>query len=309
VAAAVAPPVIWALVDLVVTGDPAYSLHHTQTGAEVLARPRDLATAFRSAPTFLRDILGAPLALGGLAGGALSLVTFYRRAFVPAAVFALGLVAFVAVGAAGLPVLPRYYYVSASMLALFAAVGLAGWLLVPRGAPVRIAWMAGAAVLAVAVAASLGSDRTALRRVADANAARRKVENDLHDIVLSGPGRRLLRNCLPTETVSRPVAPLVALWLAERPQHEVLSPTSGPVRSIVAIRPGDRIWALDPSRPTPFTVRSGARLVTGNRSWSLYALGCPSAAAGRVREPSIMSIAPESRSVERLPRGDERRAR
>ena len=67
----------------------------------------------------------------------------------------------------------------------------------------------------------------------------------------------------------------VAFWLGERPQHDVLMPTSDSIRSVVAIRPRDRIWALDPDRPAPFSVPRGVRFVTGNRSWSLYAVRCP----------------------------------
>ncbi|MEO8690697.1 MAG: hypothetical protein ABI611_21075 [Solirubrobacteraceae bacterium] len=57
-----AAPLLWALCDLVVTGDPLYSLHGTQDLAEQLERPRAVGTAFSAVPSYLRDALGDPIA-------------------------------------------------------------------------------------------------------------------------------------------------------------------------------------------------------------------------------------------------------
>ena len=58
-----AAPVIWALWDLVVTGDPLWSLHGTREFAEQLERPRDAGAAFSAVPSYLRDALGDPYVL------------------------------------------------------------------------------------------------------------------------------------------------------------------------------------------------------------------------------------------------------
>ena len=69
----VAAPLLWALWDLVVTGDPLWSLHGTQDFAEELERPRELGTAFGAVPAYLRDALGDPYLWLGLAGAAAGL--------------------------------------------------------------------------------------------------------------------------------------------------------------------------------------------------------------------------------------------
>ena len=55
--AALAAPLLWMAFDLVATGDPLHSLHGTQALAEQLERPRELDTALRSAPAYLRFAL------------------------------------------------------------------------------------------------------------------------------------------------------------------------------------------------------------------------------------------------------------
>ena len=49
-ALSLAAPLIWALWDLAVTGDPLWSLHGTRELAEQLERPRDVGTAVQRPP-------------------------------------------------------------------------------------------------------------------------------------------------------------------------------------------------------------------------------------------------------------------
>ena len=59
-ALALAAPVLWAAMDLAVTGDPLHSLHGTRALAEELGRPRNTGTALSAAPAYLRLALHAP---------------------------------------------------------------------------------------------------------------------------------------------------------------------------------------------------------------------------------------------------------
>ena len=86
-----AAPVLWAVCDLVVTGDPLYSLHGTQDLAEQLERPREVGTAFSALPSYLRYALGDPIMWLGLAGAAAGLLSFYERTLLPAALAVAGL--------------------------------------------------------------------------------------------------------------------------------------------------------------------------------------------------------------------------
>jgi len=126
-AAALAAPLVWMALDLVATGDPLHSLHGTRALAEQLGRPRELDTAFRSTPSYLRYTLTAPVLWLGLAGCAASIAWLYARTLLPLAVAGLGLLAFLALGVSGLPLLGRYLLLPAALLALWCAVAALGF--------------------------------------------------------------------------------------------------------------------------------------------------------------------------------------
>ncbi len=141
-ALAVAAPLLWALVDLAVTGDPLFSLHSTSDLADELNRNTGLATVPRSFVSFLTATVRAPVAAAAVAGLVIAWRLRGPRSFaVPLALFAAGALTFVATGAAGLSVLPRYLTVPAVALCVFAGYGAAGWTTLPAGAPGRRPWM------------------------------------------------------------------------------------------------------------------------------------------------------------------------
>ena len=146
-AAAAAAPLIWAGVDLAVTGDPLRSLTGTSELAEELGRERGIENVPGSLVTFVADALRPPVALMAVAG----LVLVWRRLgprhlAVPLALLAAGVVTFVGTGVAGLSILPRYLTVPTVALTLFAGYALAGFTTLPHGRARRL-WTAGAAVL------------------------------------------------------------------------------------------------------------------------------------------------------------------
>src|SRR4051795_5578278 len=79
-ALAVAAPLIWAGVDLWVTGDPLYSLHATSDLADELNRRQGLADVPRSFVSFVVDAARPPVALAAVAGVALAWRLRVRRA-------------------------------------------------------------------------------------------------------------------------------------------------------------------------------------------------------------------------------------
>ena len=72
-AAAAIAPVLWALDDLVVTGDPLRSLTGTSELAEELGRERGIAKVPGAFVEFVADALRLPVAAAALAGLALAL--------------------------------------------------------------------------------------------------------------------------------------------------------------------------------------------------------------------------------------------
>jgi hypothetical protein len=165
-----AAPVLWVLVDLLATGDPLHSLHATSELADDLGRERGLDEVPGSLVSFLSSTVRPPVALLGAAGAVLALrVRGLRPAAVPLALVAAGVATFVAAGAFGLSILPRYLTVPAVALCVLAGYALAGFTTLEAGA-LRRRWtqasmaaaVLGAAGLAI-LAPSLGNVRSEVR--------------------------------------------------------------------------------------------------------------------------------------------------
>ena len=134
-ALALLAPLLWATVDLAVTGDPLFSLHATSDLAASLGRERGLANVPSSFVTFLADLARPPVALAGLAGLVLALRRFGpRRMAVPLALAGTGMLTFVAIGIAGLSLIPRYLTLPAVALCVFAGYALLGFTTLAPGA-------------------------------------------------------------------------------------------------------------------------------------------------------------------------------
>ena len=136
-ALAVAAPVVWAGVDLWVTGDPLYSLHATSDLADELNRSRGLADVPGSFVSFVVDAARPPVALAAVGGAVLA--WRLRRGpgvplHVPLALFGAGVLTFVATGVAGLSVLPRYLTVPVVAVCIVAGYGALGFTTLEAGA-------------------------------------------------------------------------------------------------------------------------------------------------------------------------------
>ncbi|MEA2319668.1 MAG: hypothetical protein QOD44_3857 [Solirubrobacteraceae bacterium] len=271
-----AAPVLWALSDLVVTGDPLYSLHGTQDLAAQLERPREVGTAFSALPSYLRDALGDPIMWLGLGGAAAGLLGLYERTLLPAALAAAGLVGFLVLGLADLPLLVRYLLVPAVMLCLFSGLLAFGWTVVPRGDRGWRAWVAaGVVCLAVAAAYAPRQART-LRDARAAAVATAAVQDDLRRIADTRAFRSAAARC-PTLWVpdARP-RPLLAFWLERSPASiRVAGRPAGGLAVVYATPEAARRFALTAPLPPAGSdaLPAGGRLVARNASW-LVAADC-----------------------------------
>ncbi|MFP5362500.1 MAG: hypothetical protein ACLGI5_07200 [Thermoleophilia bacterium] len=148
-----AAPLLWALVDLAVTGDPLFSLHSTSDLAESLGRERGLRNVPSSFVTFIADLARPPVALAGVVGLVLAVRRFgARRMAVPLALAGTGAIAFVAIGVAGLSLIPRYLTLPAVTLCVLAGYAVLGFTMLQAG-PARERWRRLAiAALAVGIA-------------------------------------------------------------------------------------------------------------------------------------------------------------
>ncbi len=149
-------PLIWAGLDLAVTGDPMFSFHTTNDLAVTLGRNLSLSAIPGTLGHYLVTLDKAPLVVGAIAGLVLSLLLVPKRAVMPLVLALFGLVTFVVIGAAGLSVIDRYLLVPALMGLVFCAFALTGWTMLERGWMRRV-WALCAALLTlygIAVSAS-----------------------------------------------------------------------------------------------------------------------------------------------------------
>jgi len=277
-ALALAAPVLWALHDLVITGDPLHSWLDTRESARELGRTTGLDAVPTAMPRRLGEILREPGLLAAAGGGLLALA--WRRGErgvrLGAIAGVLAVIAFCVLAAGGLPIRTRYLLLPASVLAIFAGAGLFGWRGMAPGPP-KTWWtrFSALALVAFVVFAPLQAQRIASLR--DALRIQDGIQEDLGDVVARAP-------CTPLAVPNRRPVPLVALWRDVPPgtiadaqdglpdQGSYFVPRTSRVARDYILDPRD----LDRRVPAP---PAGWRELRGNASWRLLAL-CPAASAG-----------------------------
>ncbi len=193
-ALAAVAPVLWALSDLAVTGDPLYSLGATSALAEELGRERGLANVPGSFVSFLADTARPPVFAAALVGAVLAYRARGRlhALHVPLALFGAGTITFAGTGAGGLSILPRYLTVPAVALCLLAGYAVLGFTTLAPG-PTRTRWRRGAIGAAVLGAAFLvlkaGSFLALAREL--------RFIDRTHDAVAAAADDPRVRRCTP----------------------------------------------------------------------------------------------------------------
>jgi hypothetical protein len=161
-------PVLWLGVDVVVTGNPLYSLHSTSGLAAELGRTQGFSEVLSSTWSYAVRIDKLPVVLGSIAGALIAIWLTPRRVLVPLVVLASLLFVFIAEGAAGASVVDRYMIGASVVMLVFCALAIGGWSMLERGTALRHVWITGAALLVLyggvsaARTLSLSSLRTTL---------------------------------------------------------------------------------------------------------------------------------------------------
>lgn len=156
VALALAPPLLWGLSDLAITGDALYSLHRTSAVAENVGQ--DVAAVHVPARivSYLSGTVRPPVLALGVAGIALVVhARDARRLAAPLTLAAAGVGAFLVAGVFVGTAEQRYLTVPAVAACLFAAHTLLGWRDRADGDALRRLWMRGAALAALVGAAGV----------------------------------------------------------------------------------------------------------------------------------------------------------
>jgi len=271
-ALAAAAPLLWALGDLIVTGDPLHSLTGTRDTAQRLQRITGLDDVPGTVPRRLGEILREPVLFGAAGGGLLALAFLRARVALGAAAGFVAIVAFCVLAAAGLPILGRYLLAPAAILAVFCGAGAFGWAELPRGHPWRQRWAWFGAVTLVGLAAFVPAQIGRIDGLRDALRIQDAIQDDLHALT-----PRL--QCTPVTVPNHRPVPLLALWLDVDPDRIAVAQEHRPRSGTYVVPSSARVarrYILDPRDVDPriSPPPAGFAPVGANASWRVFAR-CP----------------------------------
>jgi hypothetical protein len=268
---AAAAPLVWVLSDLTITGDALWSLTNTRHTAHTLDRITGIANVPEYVPRRIGEILRPPVLVGAALGGVLSLLWLRRRAIGGAVAGAIAVLVFVAVAVAGLPINTRYGFLTAAILCVFCGAGVFGWTRLQAGDPRRRWWIAGGALVLVALVAYAPSQDKGAHREMNKLARQQSLQGDLLALV---DDRSINLRCGPVEVPNHAPVPLLALYLKTSPANVV----SGDVATVadgVYVDPASKQveadYVLDPRDPhRAVNVPPGFTEAHANRSWLIF---------------------------------------
>ena len=271
-----AAPLIWAALDLIVTGDPLHSLHGTAALAEENDRRRHIWQSPRWTLQYLGSTLREPLAVGVPLGLAFAWRHRCHRAVLPLAVAAAMLLVFAAGPLFGLPLIGRYVRTPAVLLALFYGLAAFGWMLLPPGRE-RRAWLI-VGVVALALSAAFLP-----RHVDMLGGLERRIEldgalyADLRTAARAPAVKRAFAACAPLSAADHRPIPYVRDWLDGDPGSVgTVEGGASPLGRLLLVprevRRVTRFYRGEFPRVAP---PEDYRTLYENRSWRVYAApGC-----------------------------------
>ena len=302
---AASAPLVWVLSDLLITGDPVWSLTNTQHTAEILGRVTGIANVPEYIPRRIGEILSPPVLAGAALGGVLSLWWLLAPARsssgrpdggtadgaddgadggaddrltraaagtrIGATAGVVAVVVFAAFATVGLPINTRYAFLAAAILCVFCGAGVFGWTLLDRDDPRRRWWMAGGLVVLVGLIAYIPAQYHSAHRELDRLAEQQRIEGNLVALVRD---HAIGLECGPVGVPNHAPIPLLSLYLRTSPAN-IVSAQVNPIEYGTYIDPAsvevERDYVLDPHDPhLPVSVPPGFSESTTNRSWLIF---------------------------------------
>jgi hypothetical protein len=268
-------PLIWVASDWLITGHALWSLSNTRHTALALGRETGIAKVPEYIPRRVGAILGPAVLAGAALGGVLTLLWTARRARLGAVAGVAAVVVFAAFASAGLPIDERYAFFIAAILCVFYGAAVCGWTLLAREDPRRRWWMAGAALLVLALLATAPSQYRVAHHQLQSLAVQQRIQNDLVALVRDGA---IPTDCEPIEVPNHAPIPLLALYLkidpGEVPSAQARAPGRRGVRGTYvdpASAEVQRDYILDPSEHAHrVAVPPGFAETAANRSWRIF---------------------------------------
>jgi hypothetical protein len=212
----VAAPLLWAATDVLVTGDPLFSLHGTQTLAEQLNRPRGVSTALTTTPERLLQLVQGTAGRVALAGVAVGLLWRRQASALPFGLLAVGIAGYLVLGLAGLPLRERYLMIPVVVLSLFAAVAALGWITLPAAHPRRRTWQFGGAVAGALVALGIPGDLDRLHQARARLEPHREMRADVVSATREPAVAGAIQRCQGVR-IADGYLPTVLFWLERLP--------------------------------------------------------------------------------------------
>ncbi len=264
-------PFVWIASDLLVTGQPLWSLTNTRHTASTLGRVTGIANVPEYIPRRIGEILRPPVLLGAALGGVLTLAWLRGRALKLAAAGVVAVLVFAAFASAGLPINTRYAFGASAILCLFCGAGVFGWTALEQGDRRRRWWMAGAALLALALIAYAPAQYRTAHKELTKLARENTIEQDLLKLVAS---HAVNLRCGPVGVPNHAPIPLLALYLKTSPAN-IVSAQVGHIRSGVYVDPAsaevEDDYVLDPRDPhEAVSVPPGFTESAANGSWLIF---------------------------------------
>jgi hypothetical protein len=282
----VAAPLIWMASDLIVTGEPLYSLTSTREVSGEFGRNRGVIDAIGSIPEFAggNDRI-VTVGVGGM-GLLLAVYILRRRAALPLALGGLGVATFLIIAAAGLSVIPRYMTIPSLLLSLCVAVALGGWTLVRERTARRVA--IGIAVISVLLigwrAPTIVDD---YRRLADQATFIEAQHTGLKEILDAPRAAEALQRCRPITVPTHSAIPVIRYetGLPKEALQASIGQDRPPSRGVLLngrtfnFEPGSGRATVASARPSARKPWSNKRLpgferIGRNPRWAVYAR-CP----------------------------------
>lgn len=268
-----AAPLLWIVSDLLVTGNPLWSLTNTRQTAETLHRETGIANVPEYIPRRIGEILRPPVLVAAALGGVLSLAWLRERVRLGAIAGVVAVLVFAAFATAGLPINSRYAFLASAILAIFAGAGTFGWSTLKPGDPRRRWWMAAGLALLVAMVAYTPSQYRSAHKELDSLARQQRIQNEL--LALVGE-RAITVHCGPVEVTNHAPIPLLALYLKTSPEQVPSAQSHAPIANGTYVEPADKEveadYILDPHDPPPreVSIPPGFQATKTSRSWLIF---------------------------------------
>ena len=272
-------PLLWMAVDLSLTGNPLFSLQHTDALALELQRERPLQDLPWLTLRQLEEIVKLPVLLAA-GGGIVAAIAMRRRELVLPGVLCVTTIAtYEVIAAGGLPGVYRYLLNAGTGMAILAAFGLAGWTRLPRSSPWRARWAAAGAAL-FALGAGWTATHTSFANADAILEQRVRLRDDLRDALSTRAALRA-RACGPISVPNHKLVPEVRA-LFDLPDGAVIARSDrsrAPRRRGAAVVVDRRIerlpWVNVHEVPRDGGAllqvpSAGFRLLGGNASFAVY---------------------------------------